>query len=148
MMTLRRNRYRIVVFISLLLFLFSGQAGANGFLWCLSDDGHSELKHAHDTCCNVTQDGCAPCSEQDSPSLAVEGDACSPCRDIAVSCETAFNLNRDKNTPADNAVPPASGLICATFGFSHPPNYPLSFHLPPPRVNQTLLMHRTVVLLN
>ncbi len=154
-MTLRRNRARLVVLVSLVFFLFTGQAGAKNFFWCLDEGGQSELKHSlddtcclYDACCNSMQNMAASRYEHNLPSLAVEDNDCGLCLDIAAFCETALTPSQDPNTLAGKAVPRALGPICSAFTLSHHTNYTLSFHLPPPRVNQTLLMHRTVVLLN
>jgi len=135
-----------VILISLLVFAITGQAGAKDFIWCLGEDGQSRLELSQSDSCNNTEQDHH--HDQKFSSIATEEDNCGPCLDIETSFEKAFNLSRDKDTLPDEVLTPVFGSNNHTPGLSHPANYTVSFQLPPPWVSQTLLKHRTVVLLN
>jgi hypothetical protein len=148
-MIIRSSQRNIVVLVSLLIFLFTAQAAAKGFFWCLGENGHSQLNYAlDDTCCNAGEKAEALHHEQDITSFAPNDDDCGPCVDIAASFDTACKPTRENNNLTDKVMLPTPGLMYSTLGFLRPANDALSNYHSPPRVSQTLLMLRTVVLLN
>ena len=145
-----RPSRHLVVFISLLVFLLTGQAGVQGYVWCLGEDGHTALEYAKNNTCNsgmtsVKQD--CHLEAFTVPQDLSDGDHCGPCLDIPASLEAhsfRYELHKYFDTSAELPL-----TIC----FSRSPvpvQVVINDHLdrPPPRISQTLLSHRTVVLLN
>lgn len=138
-----------VAIMSLLLFLLAGQTSVQGYVWCLDADGHVKLEMAGSNKCDphALQPPGEECQE-DKESLGdvSHEDHCGPCLDIPHSIETT-----SRNQQLKDLTPPA-GLTPATLVLNQPAltRYLTSNHLsqPPPRVSQTILAHRTVVLLH
>lgn len=147
-MTPKPSRY-IVVLISLLIFLLTGQAGVLGYVWCLGENGHSEFE-------SVANKGCAATSPQQAQDChdgkgALEShtqeDHCGTCLDIP-ACLDATSTRDQSQKGCDVSTGLASlPQISLSPIFAQVLTKNLLAQ-PPPRVSQTILAHRTVVLLN
>ena len=127
----------------------TGPAGAQAYVWCLGEDGHTALELAADKSCGNGADlqdrGCHG-GDAFEPSLQDGG--CGPCYDLSTTFDAASRRNQDhfKNFSLQEILPAGDR------SFSVPPLGTVLttnlFPQPPPRIEQTLLAHRTVVLLN
>jgi len=146
---MRANRSRhIVALVSLLVFLLAGQAGAQGYVWCLGEDGHTALEYAAGNSCNPDV------GDQHSPGFqgdqigphSSQEDQCGPCLDVPASLEVASrSADAPKKLKVQIGSPPvvqSAPLRTSPSVFASAPCYQ-----PPPRISQTILLHRTVVFL-
>lgn len=147
-MSPKPSRY-IVVLISLLIFLLTGQAGVLGYVWCLGEDGHSEFESVANKGCYTTPpqqaQGCH--NEEGALESHTQEDHCGPCLDIPACLDVTSTRNQSQK-----------GFDVST-GTASLPQISLSpifarvltknlLAKSPPRVSQAILAHRTVVLLN
>ena len=145
-------KLKLTQIIGLLLlpaFLAVSIGSVPGYAWCFGEDGHSEIEEATITGCSDNQIEPKEFVKYDTPSLhASENGHCGSCLDFsAQQSETVFSKRHKKilQTPTD-------AIILNVF----PQNFVKNVKLvacnlasqPPPRISQTILAHRTVVLLN
>lgn len=137
----------LALFVGLLVFFFTGQSGVQGYVWCLGEDGHTALESAeNNSCASAAAKDCHADQGLAHDDLAQE-DHCGPCLDISESLEATSSRHQlDKFVDAPLGLP-------VTFQTLSDPALAkvLTKNLlakPPPRTSQTLLHHRTVVLLS
>jgi hypothetical protein len=140
---------KTAILLLLPVFLIASVGGAFGYTWCFGDDGHVEVKY-------VTLDGCcdgdlvnSDVARYDVPTIhQPDDDHCGSCLDFSTQQNEIAFFKRLKRTPS------VSTKVIAPNGFSPilADNAKLVVgHLmsqPPLRTSQTILAHRTVVLLN
>jgi len=145
-MRLKLSRH-IVAIGSLLLFLLTSQVGVQGYFWCLGDEGHAALESIAGTPCAPW--GKAPNQPghgDEFPNIAAQQENCGSCFDIPASFEATTRITRDHS---DLSVPlqrPVAVAVSVIPSFVRIP-VPNLCPSPPPRITQTLLFQRTVVLL-
>lgn len=124
-------------------------ADAIGYAWCFGGDGHVKIKYVTaGSCCE--QESALPDPLRLQPadaSLRLSGgESCGPCLDLFLKQNEASIIKRSNKlaTPAlaiaktsSSPLPLHQSMVAGT---------PLT--QPPPRVSQTILSHRTVVLLH
>jgi len=144
-----RPSRHILALVSLLVFLLTGQAAAQGYVWCLGEDGHAALEYAASTSCRPAP--VEPCRDGHAGGMpgALAGDEhCGPCLDIPAVFDAA---RRPAQSPREY-FPPQAGPAARVEISRHPRCVPLLTAdlqpQPPPRISQAILAHRTVVLLN
>ena len=138
---------KFVTSLLLATFLVTSVGALLGYVWCVGDDGHVEVTYTvgGDCCADGEEQGTA--NHYDGPSITqASGDHCGSCLDFsAQQCEAVF-FKRIKRTSLVSLDPvsPNNSL----------PSTMQSIKLvasllpqPPPGVAQTILFHRTVVLL-
>jgi len=147
---MKRNPFHtIIACLSLTLMFLTGPAGAQAYVWCLGEDGHAALERAADKACAAGADiQDRACHGEGALELSLQKKGCGPCYDLAATFDAASRRIQDhfkSFSPQGNV--PAVALV-----FSSPARVRVLtanlFPQPPPRVDQTLLAHRTVVLLN
>ena len=140
---------KIAVFLLLPVFLIASASDMLGYAWCLGDDGHVEIKYAtSNSCCDSNFEN----SHSIRPDVATlhqsSNDHCGSCLDFSAQPNEAVFSKRLKRV--------SSGSINAITSNSFPSISAQNTKLvvgnlasqPPPRISQTILAHRTVVLLN
>lgn len=146
---LKRTSRPIVAFVSLMLFLVTGQVSVQGYVWCLGEDGHAALEYAENNSCGAEpearQQDCH--DEENALSDLGQDEHCGPCLDIPATLEvTSFHDKYQKNLQAPPGLPiTAQSLSSLAFSQALSTN---QLAQPPPRVSQSLIAHRTVVLLS
>lgn len=139
----------IVALVSLLIFLLTGQTGVQGYVWCVEEGGKAVLERAENNTCStdnlLVEEDCH--SDEGLLNNLDQDDHCGPCLDIPAVLEVTNSHNqkqKDVVAPAGSLqqqpVLPAPVLVKV-----------LTSDLlsqPPPWLSQTLLAHRTIVLLN
>jgi len=140
---------KIAAFLLLPAFLIASAGDMLGYAWCLGEDGHVEINY-------VTSNGCCDSNFENShsarPDVATlhqsSDNHCGSCLDFSTQPNEAVFSKRLKRT--------SSGSINAISSNSFPSISAQNAKLvvgnlasqPPPRISQTILAHRTVVLLN
>lgn len=138
-----RSFRQVFAIACLVVFLLSGQAGAFGLVLCLGDDGHAALEYAFGDAC-----GDEPKERSGEPAfgLSVEDEHCGPCLDLDPSLHAASVRPQDHlkfpPIPMPAVMPASPAPVFVRVHIAH--LYPQ----PPPQISQTILFHRTVVLLN
>ncbi|ALC17632.1 hypothetical protein DSOUD_2902 [Desulfuromonas soudanensis] len=145
-MRLKLSRH-IVAIGSLLLFLLTGQVGVQGYVWCLGDEGHAALESvAGSSCAPGGNAPNRPCQGDEFPDLFAQQENCGPCFDIPASLEATCRITREQRDLSAPLDLPAILAVSAVPSFARVP-LPNRCPPPPPRITQTLLFQRTVVLL-
>ncbi len=140
---------KIAALLLLPAFLIASAGDMLGYTWCLGDNGHVEVKY-------VTSNSCCDTNFEDShsvrPGVATlhqsSDNHCGSCLDFSTQPNEAVFSKRLKrvssdsiNTISSNSFPSISTqnakLVVGNLALQ-----------PPPRISQTILAHRTVVLLN
>ena len=145
-------RLKLTQIVGLLLlptFLFLSVGTAPGYAWCFGEDGHSAIEEATVAGCHDGQDKPGEAVRHDTQTLYNSDDEhCGPCLDFSLQQgETTFSKQFKKTSPPPFKV---TSLNSFTFAFVQSAKL-VSGNLasqPPPRISQTILAHRTVVLLN
>jgi hypothetical protein len=140
---------QIIGFLLLPTFLFLSVGTAPGYAWCFGDDGHTAIEEATVAGCTDGQDELGEAVGYDTPTLHnSEGEHCGSCLDFALQQSEAYfskRFNKALTAPIE-----VKSLNDFTFAFAQSTKL-VSGNLasqPPPRISQTILAHRTVVLLN
>ncbi|PLX82907.1 MAG: hypothetical protein C0616_00985 [Desulfuromonas sp.] len=145
-MLFRAPRSFIAV-VSLLAFLFAGQTGVLGKVICVGEDGDVELEYSINDLC-VSPSGETDCAAlgQEIHALASD-DGCGTCLDIPTSRDFRAVRHQFKKSFSPLAVsPPVWEGAPQVAAIGRDASHVLS---PGPlRVSQSILSHRTVVLLN
>jgi hypothetical protein len=140
------SRY-IVSIVSLMIFLLSGQAGVQGYVLCLGENGHAALEYVDVSGCGAgEQQGHQDCQEENRD-LHSHEEHCGPCLDLPASLEAASRRTQDHEDLTAQAWFPSALQVSPLPTFIRILTASL-YPQPPPRVSQTILAHRTVVLLN
>ena len=148
-MQAKSPRY-ILAIVSLLAFLLSGPTGVQGYVWCLGEDGHAALELAESNACRPAacpeEQECH--DEEDTIHCSHQEEHCGPCLDIQASLQATClrNQQHQKDLIAPAGVHAPGQSVTSPVCVQLLTNNHLS--LPPPRISQTILAHRTVVLLN
>lgn len=146
---MRANRSRhIVALVSLLVFLLAGQAGAQGYFWCLGEDGQTALEYAAGNSCSPDVRGqqTSGCHGDHIGPLSSQEEHCGPCLDLPATLEVASRgTDAPKKLKVQIGFPPVIQVVpphtFASVSVSPP------CHQPSPRISQTILLQRTVVFL-
>ncbi len=132
--------------VGLLILILAGQAGTQGFFWCLGE-GRSALEYAAGQECNpVPQQADHQNHHENTFGLPSQGEDCGPCFDVASTVDAASVRIHGRSDFSGKAESPASAQIsplpevALTLSVNQPPKHSLS-------IDQTILFHRTVVLL-
>ncbi len=139
----------IVVCISLVVFLFTGQTSVQGYVWCVAESGHTVLEYAKNNSCTseptAVKEDCH--SEQGLLGDLEQDDHCGPCLDVPATLEVTNSRHQDQKEILAPVGLPVQSLLSPDRIFA---NVLISDLLsqPPQWFSQTLLAHRTVVLLN
>jgi len=144
------NLFRhIVVCISLLVFLFTGQTSVQGYVWCVAESGRAVLEYAkNNSCTSEASAGKEDChSEEGFLDDLDQDDHCGPCLDVSATIEVTNSRHKDQKEILAPAGLPNKSFLLPDRIFAEVLT-PGLLSQPPPRVSQTLLAHRTVVLLN
>ena len=140
----------MIALFSLLTFLFTGQAGAQGYIWCLGEDGHSALEYAaSDTCGPSPQqlEQTQQCHGEEIRETSAQEEHCGPCYDLPTTFEAASRRTQDRKDFTAQIEFPATIQVASLPTFARTLTSNL-YPQPPPRISQAILAHRTVVLLN
>lgn len=146
-MSVNRSRH-IVALVSLLVFLLAGQAGAQGYFWCLGEDGHTALEYAAGNSCSpdARDQQRSGCHGDHIGPLSSQEDHCGPCLDLPATLEVASRgTDAPKKLKVQIGTPPVIQVApLHTFAsvFVSPP-----CHQPPPHISHSILLQRTVVFL-
>ena len=120
-----------------------------GYAWCFGDDGHVEIEYISGSDC--ADDACATNLSDtlsESTFSQPDEDHCGPCLDLDIQLNDATTTKRLENKApvtldaiAITSLPsPSAQTVKMVVGNLVPQ--------PPPRIAQSILNHRTVVLLN
>ena len=145
------SRY-LLTLVCLLVLLLTGQTSVQGYVWCLSKDGRAALEYAGTSACGTEkrqlQAGPDHHAEhrEDEANHFDSDSHCGPCLDIPATLEATSSRQQQPDdlaltglpVPAVRAAAPVFVQILTNDLLAHPP----------PRLSQTILIHRTVVLLN
>lgn len=146
-MRLRASQH-IVSIIVLLVFLLTGQASVQGYVLCVAADGCAALEYSDNNSCD-------PQNLQETDSHAethglntsASDDHCGPCFDIPAINEISSSRTQIKKDFSSPAGLPVKKQILSTLVSARLQNIPAPAQRLP-SVSQTILAHRTVVLLN
>ena len=144
-------RLKLTQIVGLLLlptFLFLSVWTAPGYAWCFGDDGHSAIEKVKVAACTDGQDELGEAVGYDTPTLHnSEDEHCGSCLDFVLQQSEAYfskRLNKALTAPIE-----VKSLNDFTFAFAQ--RTKLVFDnlapQPPPRISQSILEHRTIVLL-
>jgi len=139
---------RIIVLLLLPAFILTSASEVLGFAWCVGNDGHVEFERGTRHNCgdeNFTDENFG--RNDARIILGTNYECCGPCLDLSIQNE-AYIIKRLKKT----SVAPSDAISQNVF----PRNTIQSTKLlvgnlitqQPSRISQTILAHRTVVLLN
>lgn len=139
---------KLEVLSLLVAFLVASVGTVFGYSWCVGDDGHVEVSYTKDSNCCVDEFNSHTVDRYDVPALGQpNGDACGLCRDFSAQQNDAVVFKRVKKVStfpvaalSSETLSLKAGLIAQKGAFN--------LALQPLRVSQTILAHRTVVLLN
>jgi hypothetical protein len=138
---------KILAFLLLPAFLVIHASDAIGYAWCFGDDGHVDIKavSCEDSCGKTAfrQDATEPLQ----PAALEAGDEnCGPCLDLYIEQVAATLKKRHKKTALPTLkIAPANSLPSSSQQAVMMEKF---LPQPPRQTSQTLLVHRTVVLLH
>jgi hypothetical protein len=143
----RTYHSKLVTCLFLTVFLVVSVGSVFGYAWCVGDDGHVEVSYASSRgCCD--DDLKSHTADRDVVLGLSQsgGESCGLCLDFSVQYDAVFfkRVKRDLTIPV--AALPSNVLFPNTVEGSQRVVDNLVLH--PPRVSQTILTLRTVVLLN
>ncbi|MDF1581246.1 MAG: hypothetical protein P1P74_10800 [Desulfuromonadales bacterium] len=142
---LKNRLKKLTIFFSFAALVFTGQTSAAGLVWCVGEDDHSAIESL------ATKGGCAAQADTRNTFLSSRTQCdqeqhCGPCVDISTAYDATTN-RISKNISLDSgvefvaadktAVPTLARTLLAQ-----------SMPYAQPRISQTILVHRTIVLLN
>ncbi len=140
---------KLLTSLLLVAFLSTSMGTLLGYAWCVGDDGHVEVSYTTGAgCCADDLDG-ATVDRYDAPSLSqANAKGCGLCLDFSAQQSEGVVFKRIKRTStASLGVLSANSSSAKTMQNTKLVAVDL-MPQPPPRIAQTLLAHRTVVLLN
>lgn len=139
---------RIIILLLLPAFILTAASEVLGFAWCVGDDGHVEFERGARHDCG--DESFANENLGKNPASVIVGtsyECCGPCLDLTIKNE-AYIVKRLKKT----SVAPSDAISLQVFPRSTIQRAKLLagnlITQQPPRISQTILAHRTVVLLN
>jgi len=140
---------KIMVLLLLLAFLTTSVSNVSGYAWCVGDDGHVGIdSSAGKGCCIDVCKSDYTDKRYDVSAISQASEYCSQCLDFSALQPEAVFFKRLKRTPTILKVtvtPNGFQSIAAQNVKIVAGNLMLE---PQPRVSQTILAHRTVVLRN
>ena len=131
------------------IFLVATIISMPGYAWCFGDDGHIDVEYIAGSSCADEASTPNRSDNHDEVSLSQsDEDHCGPCLDFDIQLNDATTTKR-----LENKAPVSLGAIAIT---ALPSISAQTVKLvvgnlvpqPPPRIAQSILNHRTVVLLN
>lgn len=139
---------KLATFLLLTTFLVASVGTVFGYSWCVGVDGHVEVSYVKDSGCCVNDTESRPADKYSVPGVSqLNGDSCGLCLDFTAQQYDAVFLKRVKRLSTVSVETLPANLV--------PPGVKQSSQLIqgrlvslPPRVSQTILAHRTVVLLS
>ncbi|BCA80864.1 hypothetical protein [Desulfuromonas sp. AOP6] len=138
----------LLALVCLLVFLLTGQASVQGYVLCIGADGHTALEFAGNKACNPKKSPLPVGHDHHEEEAShFDGDShCGPCLDIPATLELTSSRQQQSDDLATAALPLPVPFVAAPVFVSILTNDLLAH--PPPRLSQSILIHRTVVLLN
>ncbi|MGK2906584.1 MAG: hypothetical protein ACSLFH_09600 [Desulfuromonadales bacterium] len=139
---------KVMVCLLLAAFLTASAGNVFGYAWCVGDDGHVGIDVFTDKSCCADDFQGDKAVRSDLSAISQSSEHCGLCLDFSAQQSDAVFLKRLKRIPttSSDTVSPKSHTQIA------PRNDNLVVgHLMPrfqPRISQTMLAHRTVVLRN
>lgn len=138
---------RILVAVLLPVFLLTCVGSAFGFAWCIGEDGHVEIERVAGNGCGDDDFESKGVVSHKTPTIQYPSyDHCGPCLDLSMQNNifTAKRLTKITSTPSD---------VIILNGFLETSIQSIKLVVgnlapqPPPRISQSILAHRTIVLL-
>lgn len=136
----------IFALVALLIMILVGQAGAQGFVWCLGED-HSALEYAADKACDTDAQQTGQGGHEGAGlGISLPDEDCGPCFDIATTLDATSGHNHKRYDFSAVVVLPSATqttprpLVTQVLAAQGSPR-------DVPRTSQTILFQRTVVLL-
>jgi hypothetical protein len=144
--SMRISCSKIIAFLLLPTLLLAGVGNVFGYAWCISEDGHAKIEY-------VTANGCDGASsasrdERRSDFAAgyqANGEQCTPCLDFTAGQNIATTSKRSNKVTAVFFRPIATSIVPQKSVDALVINQLLTQSTP--RISQTILALRTVVLL-
>lgn len=140
---------KITALLLLTAFLVTSTGNVFGYAWCVGDDGHVEVSYAKaDACCATDSENRYDDSSNGIVISRFDGEGCGLCLDFSALKSEAVFFKRLKRastvflSPFSPDSSPAAAIQSVNLLVGNPVTPPL------PRISQTILAHRTVVLLN
>ena len=127
-------------------FLLVSTGSVFGYSWCLGDDGHVEVSYARGSgCCDVDLQARHTRATVSNVS-SKRAETCGSCLDFSVQQGDAVFFKRVKRS----SMPAVATLSASVFspGLTRDPLQVAPLASFAPRLSQTILAHRTVVLLH
>jgi hypothetical protein len=139
---------KILALILVPLFLITGVVSVPGYAWCLGDDDHLEIERFERWgCVDNSLNGRDPVNHNDGFANQIDEDHCGSCVDF-------YTQSHDVKTPKQlQSIPPAPIDTFPAGSFTQHTSPVAKMVVgnlapqPPPRIPQTILTHRTIVLL-
>lgn len=142
---MRRGFRKISNFILLLTFVLTALSSVPGFAWCIGEDGHFEIEYVIDGNCDTASSSSGGTAVVSS--LHIDEDHCGSCLDVYLQPHDVFSAKR-LNYEALNAPDVfALGTILSSTSQADRQVKTNLVPQPPPRILQSILNHRTTVLL-
>lgn len=139
---------KLVTCLLLAVFLIASLGTALGYAWCVGDDGHVEVGYSIDSNCCVEDLKSHSVNRYDAPSIRhASGDSCDLCFDFTVQQYDVVFFKRVKRTSVSAVAPFPSNVLSPNMVQNAQLVASLALQSPP-RVSNTILAHRTVVLRN
>ena len=142
---MRRGFRKISNYILLLTFVFTALSSVPGFAWCIGEDGHFEIEYVTDGNCDAASGssrGTAVVS-----SIHIDEDHCGSCFDVYLQPHDVFSAKRVIHEALKS---PDVFTLATILSSTSQANRLVKTNLvpqPPPRNLQSILKHRTTVLL-
>jgi hypothetical protein len=140
---------KIMALLLLAAFLVTSTGNVFGYAWCVGDDGHVEVSYSKaDICCTIDSENRNDDSSNGTVISRFDGEGCGLCLDFSAQQSDAVFFKRLKRTSTVSLSPfssdssPAAAIRSTKLLVANRVSPPL------PRISQTILSHRTVVLLN
>lgn len=145
---MRENLSKVVAEIILPLFLFVSAISFPGFAWCYGEDGHTEAKYfGGKNCCFEEAYSQSETSPHTSSKYVFDGKNCGPCLDYLVFKDVSLSKRLNKQSSEKDINLEATKLPSPSYS-DNKILFNKLIHNQIPRVSQTILAHRKVVLLN
>lgn len=137
----------LMLWLTILTLLWSSQGQGYGYVWCVTEDGQTQLESVLESHCGEDSHHTADSADRHQSTFAAEDNSCGSCLDLAATHDTLQHRTLSGGDadapflPTTNIRPPwASPALVRQLDN----NLILETT---PRVATTLLAHRTIVLL-
>lgn len=146
--SMNRIFYKFSVLILLPVFCIVSIFSVLGYAWCFGDDGHFEVAYlSSSACCESVVERPGSLRVDEFSLISFGEELCDSCLDLSAQKSDAIFLKRLKRLSSHPDKPvPANGFVNIYRQTSQPFVAELLLR-PLPRVSQTLLVHRTIVIL-